>query len=215
MGPAVGASEPAVAGPSPGHGKSEPAQADGERDSAGQSEVTRTVAARMAELRKQRQWSATALAAEMTNAGVSWDRYIVSNLERGRRANMTVDELLALAEVLGVSHTALLPDALGGEDDPLPGTSRAIDVLARFNEGFAASIHSQSRLDWLEMLVPALELAFSTLKIELLGAMAGCYEDPRIYDRFAESDLARQITTVLEASAHVVSLRRPATDAEG
>ena len=165
--PAVGASEPAVAGPSPGHGKSEPAQADGERDSAGQSEVTRTVAARMAELRKQRQWSATALAAEMTNAGVSWDRYIVSNLERGRRANMTVDELLALAEVLGVSHTALLPDALGGEDDPLPGTSRAIDVLARFNEGFAASIHSQSRLDWLEMLVPALELAFSTLKIEL------------------------------------------------
>jgi transcriptional regulator with XRE-family HTH domain len=84
----------------------------------GQSEATRAIAARMAELRKARRWSAVSLAEEMTLAGVSWDRYVVSNLERGRRANVTVDELLALAQVFGVPpETLLLGQAAADQQD--------------------------------------------------------------------------------------------------
>jgi hypothetical protein len=49
----------------------------------------------------------------MTKAGVSWQREVVANLESGRRAAVSVTELLALSVILSVPLQALLmaPDA--------------------------------------------------------------------------------------------------------
>lgn len=62
----------------------------------------------MKELRTARGWSAAHLAKEMTGVGVAWDRSIVANLELGRRATVSVEELLALAYVLNVAPVHLL-----------------------------------------------------------------------------------------------------------
>jgi len=44
----------------------------------------------------------------MTEAGVKWDRSVVANLESGRRASVSVEELLALAYVLEVAPVHLI-----------------------------------------------------------------------------------------------------------
>jgi transcriptional regulator with XRE-family HTH domain len=58
-----------------------------------------------------------ALAKRMTELGIPWDRSIVANLENGRRNLVSVDELLALALVLGVAPNRLI---LGPEHDSEP-----------------------------------------------------------------------------------------------
>jgi hypothetical protein len=44
----------------------------------------------------------------MAGHGVPWDRQIVANVENGKRHNITVNELLALARVLSVAPVNLL-----------------------------------------------------------------------------------------------------------
>jgi transcriptional regulator with XRE-family HTH domain len=66
------------------------------------------VGARMRELRDGRGWSAQRLADELAQVGIKWDRSIVANLESGRRASVSVEELLALAYVFGVAPVHLL-----------------------------------------------------------------------------------------------------------
>jgi transcriptional regulator with XRE-family HTH domain len=82
-----------------------------------QSAITRTVALRVRAARQRRGWSAERLAEEVTRAGVRWDRYAVTNLERGRRQNITVEELLALAYVLSVAPVHLLVPTDDGQAD--------------------------------------------------------------------------------------------------
>lgn len=66
------------------------------------------VVERVKELRKRRGWSAQKLAEEMAGVGVPWERMVVTKLENGRRASLTVEELLALAYVLDVAPLHLL-----------------------------------------------------------------------------------------------------------
>jgi transcriptional regulator with XRE-family HTH domain len=75
----------------------------------------RVVAERMKDLRKKRGWSAAHLASELQHEGIPWDRSIVASFELGRRASVTVEELLGLAYVLGVSplHLLVPPDQQG------------------------------------------------------------------------------------------------------
>jgi transcriptional regulator with XRE-family HTH domain len=68
----------------------------------------KAIAARIKELRRSRGWSAAHLAKEMAAVGVPWDRSIVANLELGRRASVSVQELFALAYVLGVAPVHLV-----------------------------------------------------------------------------------------------------------
>jgi transcriptional regulator with XRE-family HTH domain len=71
----------------------------------------------MRELRRKRGLSGAGLAAKMTEAGIPWDRTIVANLENGRRRNVSVAELAALAYVLDVAPVHLLvPPELEGDD---------------------------------------------------------------------------------------------------
>ena len=78
---------------------------------------TQAVAGRVREVRDRRRMSAARLADEMTRVGIRWDRNTVAKLETGRRANVSVAELLALAVVLDVAPVHLLvpPDAWDDE----------------------------------------------------------------------------------------------------
>lgn len=74
---------------------------------------TQVVAQRVKELRTRRGLTAEQLAARLVEQGVSWQRGTVAKLETGRRENITVAELLALAVVLDVAPVHLLvpPDS--------------------------------------------------------------------------------------------------------
>lgn len=84
--------------------------------------LTRSLAARVKTVRKRRSWSAAQLAEQMTAHGFPWDRFTVQNLENGRRKSVTLDEVGALARVLGVAPLHLIlpidDDQQGVEIDP-------------------------------------------------------------------------------------------------
>ncbi|MFI7607664.1 helix-turn-helix domain-containing protein [Micromonospora sp. NPDC049366] len=77
----------------------------------------RVIADRVRELRKGRGWSAQRLAEELARVGTPWDRSVVANLENGRRASVSVEELFALAYVLDVAPVNLMVPT---EQDPPP-----------------------------------------------------------------------------------------------
>ncbi|WP_203175348.1 helix-turn-helix domain-containing protein [Micromonospora parastrephiae] len=77
----------------------------------------RVIADRMKDLRKKRGWSAAHLAKEMKQVGIGWDRSIVANLELGRRATVTVEELFALAYVLSVAPVHLMVPPVDDDAD--------------------------------------------------------------------------------------------------
>lgn len=67
-----------------------------------------TIGFRVKELRGRRGWTAAQLGAELHKRGTNWDRFAVANLESGKRQNVTVQELLALALALDVAPVNLL-----------------------------------------------------------------------------------------------------------
>jgi transcriptional regulator with XRE-family HTH domain len=77
---------------------------------------TQVIAHRVREERRRQGLTAAQLAAQMTKAGVAWNRQKVTKLENGHRPFITVDELFALAKALGVALTALLPPPPGVEE---------------------------------------------------------------------------------------------------
>lgn len=76
------------------------------------------IAQQVKERRKARGWSAQRLADEMKAVGIPWQRSTVANLENGRRPVVGVDELLALAVVLGVNPVLLLVPLDLADDEP-------------------------------------------------------------------------------------------------
>src|SRR5262249_44073078 len=58
-------------------------------------------------VRGRKDWSQEQLADEMTSAGLKMDRTTITKIENGAR-NVSIDEALAFAAVLGVSPAALL-----------------------------------------------------------------------------------------------------------
>ncbi|MEU1813432.1 helix-turn-helix transcriptional regulator [Micromonospora aurantiaca (nom. illeg.)] len=75
---------------------------------------TQVIRLRVRELRAKQGWSAERLAAEMTKVGVAWTRVVVTKLETGRRPDISVVELLALAFVLDVAPIHLLVPVADG-----------------------------------------------------------------------------------------------------
>lgn len=80
-----------------------------------------TIRVRVKQLRARRGWTAAELGAALTEHGPKWDRFTVANLENGKRQNVTVNELLALALVLDVAPTNLLVPL---DDRPCQVTSK-------------------------------------------------------------------------------------------
>jgi transcriptional regulator with XRE-family HTH domain len=69
---------------------------------------TQVVAARMHALRVKRGWSAAELARRMRAEGIPWQRIVVTKLETGRRASVSVAELAALGVVLNCPPVMLM-----------------------------------------------------------------------------------------------------------
>jgi transcriptional regulator with XRE-family HTH domain len=67
-----------------------------------------TIAQRVKELRGRRGWSAAQLGEALDKHGLRWDRFTVSSLESGKRQNVSVQELFALALALDVAPVNLL-----------------------------------------------------------------------------------------------------------
>ncbi|MFD9398360.1 helix-turn-helix transcriptional regulator [Streptomyces sp. NPDC060011] len=67
-----------------------------------------TIAKRIKELRARRGWTAEKLGVEVTRHGAKFDRFTISNLENGKRQNVTVDELLAFAMTFDVAPIHLM-----------------------------------------------------------------------------------------------------------
>lgn len=70
--------------------------------------VMDAVRTRVKELRGRKGWSGADLGNELSALGVPWNRSVVANFESGRRPAVSVQELLALAVVLGVAPVSLL-----------------------------------------------------------------------------------------------------------
>jgi len=74
----------------------------------GATDPVSNISARVRELRTRKGWTGAELGKRMTARGIRWDRSIVANLENGRRATVSVSELLALARVFDVAPLHLL-----------------------------------------------------------------------------------------------------------
>ena len=67
-----------------------------------------TIARRVREARGRKGMTAQDLAEDLKGRGLEWDRQTVTKLETGRRQNVSVVELLALARALDVAPVHLL-----------------------------------------------------------------------------------------------------------
>jgi hypothetical protein len=74
--------------------------------------------------------SAQQLAERVSRFGIAWDRSIVANLETGRRAVLSVEEMLALAVVLDVAPVHLLVPTVD-DQEPYLVTPQASPVATR------------------------------------------------------------------------------------
>ena len=91
----------------------------GRKDPERADPITRLIARRVAELRKERGMSGAKLSAAVRELGLrSWVDSTVGKLETLRRESVTVTELFALATALGVPPLLLLTDVT--KDEPIP-----------------------------------------------------------------------------------------------
>jgi transcriptional regulator with XRE-family HTH domain len=88
---------------------------------------TQAVAKRIRAVRERRRMTAAKLAAEMTRVGIPWNRSIVAKLESGRRPNVSVAELFALASVLDVAPVHLLVP-FDDDDQPYQVTPTQVEA---------------------------------------------------------------------------------------
>jgi transcriptional regulator with XRE-family HTH domain len=70
--------------------------------------VTALVIRELAAIRRAKKVSAQTLADRMTAAGYAIKRAVIANLESSRRAEVSVDHLVAAAQALGVDAASIL-----------------------------------------------------------------------------------------------------------
>ncbi|MBA3286825.1 MAG: helix-turn-helix transcriptional regulator [Acidimicrobiia bacterium] len=92
---------------------------------------------RLLDLRNKRGWTQDEVASRMDELGYSWVRSTVAKVELGQRG-VTVDELVALAYVLGASPAALLV-ANAGPARIAPNIATSTENLWRWMTGAKAS----------------------------------------------------------------------------
>ena len=89
------------------------------------TELTHLIGGQIQRHRKARKWSTRRLAEECTQLGIDTPRDVIVDLEIGRRAHISVAELLVIAAALGVPPVLLIcPVGDTEEIEVLPGQSR-------------------------------------------------------------------------------------------
>lgn len=94
-----------------------------------------TIAQRVKQLRGRRGWTAAQLGAELAPHGVRWDRFTVANLENGKRQNVTVNELFALALALDVAPVNLLVPLHDTPYEVTPSRAEGADAVRSWVRG--------------------------------------------------------------------------------
>ncbi|MEU8535455.1 helix-turn-helix domain-containing protein [Streptomyces parvulus] len=94
-----------------------------------------TIAQRVKALRGRKGWSAEELGNALQGEGVKWDRFTVANLEKGKRQNVTVVELLALAKVLDAAVVNLLVPLTDEPYQVTPALAESADVVREWVRG--------------------------------------------------------------------------------
>lgn len=164
------------------------------------SRLSQGIAAEVRRHRKARGLSAQQLADRCAELGVdSLPRTVIANLENGRRGNVTVAELLVLAEALSVPAAALVfPVGYVDQVEHLPGvTSDPLDAVDRLS-GETALEES------------ALELfrAHRALETRIRGLYRRIWEQAIAEYRWAgepdgpEAEAAREVAQRLTARLH-------------
>lgn len=152
---------------------------------------TAVVAARMHKLRIKRGLSAAELARRMKAAGIPWERIVVTKLETGRRASVSVAEVFALAAVLNCPPVMLLTADERDQADYQPG---------RVNLNY--------------QVTPTVAADMGTVRAWIRGAgPLGDHDDPREY--YAELPVDEFYTVAGEMSVQQRRLRRPGAGHEG
>jgi transcriptional regulator with XRE-family HTH domain len=87
---------------------------------------------RLREVRQIRGWTQQELATELDKAGVKLGEFAIARLESGKRRGVTLDEVIAVAAVLGVSplHMLVPLDDTRVHLAPLLPAIRAVDARA-------------------------------------------------------------------------------------
>ncbi|GAA3443260.1 helix-turn-helix domain-containing protein [Planomonospora venezuelensis] len=93
------------------------------------------VSRRVRELRRRKGWTAAQLGDALTRQGVRWDRFTVSNLENGKRQNVTLTELLALGAVLDVGLVHLFVPLSDGPVKVTPERVEDADTVRAWVRG--------------------------------------------------------------------------------
>lgn len=94
------------------------------------SEVTTQVVAAIRRRRRELNWTQTQLA-----DAVGMKRSVLGHLENGFRESITLDEICALAEAMGVAPASLLP---AGPDARMSFEQAVAEVTERYSEAIRA-----------------------------------------------------------------------------
>lgn len=86
------------------------------------------IATRVKQARQEKRLTAQQLGDAMVTAGFKWDRFVVQNLEKGKRKSVSVEELLALALILEVALVHLIVP-IDDEETPFLVTPNGPAVL--------------------------------------------------------------------------------------
>lgn len=94
-----------------------------------------TIAQRVKQLRGRRGWTAAQLGEAASKHGIRWDRFTVASLETGKRQNVTVQELFALALALDVAPVNLLVPLDDSPYQVTPRRSEGADAVRAWVRG--------------------------------------------------------------------------------
>ena len=95
--------------------------------------LTHSIATEVRRRRKARKWSAQRLSDECAKAGMEIARSLISDLEMGRRAHISVAEWLVIAKALDVAPILLVfPFGVQEETEVVPGEIRPTFAAARW-----------------------------------------------------------------------------------
>jgi transcriptional regulator with XRE-family HTH domain len=128
--------------------------------------LTRSIAAEVQRRRKARGWSAQRLSDECAKAGMEVARSLITDLELGRRAHISIAEWLVLARALDVAPLLLVfPVGTEAEVEVLPGEVRPTFGGAQWAAGEApfpgpddADYLAEIAADWLYATGSPLEI---------------------------------------------------------
>ncbi|WP_185909556.1 helix-turn-helix domain-containing protein [Streptomyces sp. WAC01280] len=165
----------------------------------------RHVGQAVARLREARSWDQAALVAQLAAEGLALSQPILSRVEAGTR-RVDVDELLALAAVLGASPLALLPpDATTSPASPSPGSVRGVSaglaVVDELGEVSAALAEDLEQLGDLTGMEPTLAATAVRLAEQVDGGRpVPCDECGHLVHGLVDARSLPQLTRELRAT---------------